>query len=297
MNGSAIMRAFANARPIAEEPVTEDENPNAEVLPDDIEPIPAAGSATGIVSNRSLQHVSSKAQRVRVLKWMRMTVDITDSEDHIVSKAVKAFLDIFRAERYQANLMKCGRWWKARHTLLSAFEHDHLTLSHTFVGARKRIELKARPGRGRKTTNWTAWLYPLIREEFERLRRSGLKFSPSILQMVAKSTLLNTPHPMFGPNTVLAGSTKPLIERITPRWVQQFQETQSIVHRTQTGKLQVSPVKIEFIEHSVAYHMGQLSWGFASGELNEDLMENMDETHFIVNMDNKKTLGFRGTKK
>ena len=39
--------------------------------------------------------------------------------------------------------------------------------------------------------------------------------------------------------------------------------------------------------------MGELSRGFESGELIEDLIENVDETHFIINMNNGKTLGFR----
>ena len=33
---------------------------------------------------------------------------------------------------------------------------------------------------------------------------------------------------------------------------------------------------------------------FQSGALNENFVENVDETHFVVNMDNGKTLGFRG---
>ena len=33
---------------------------------------------------------------------------------------------------------------------------------------------------------------------------------------------------------------------------------------------------------------------FDSGLFDENLMENIDETHFVVNMDNGRTLGFRG---
>lgn len=44
----------------------------------------------------------------------------------------------------------------------------------------------------------------------------------------------------------------------------------------------------------MAYHMGILARQFHSRELHEDLCKNMDETHFIVNMDNGRTLGFRG---
>lgn len=56
----------------------------------------------------------------------------------------------------------------------------------------------------------------------------------------------------------------------------------------------VCPAKIEFIERSIAYHLGILARGFRSGQLDENLQENIDETHFIVNMDNKRTLSFRG---
>ncbi|KAL3681117.1 hypothetical protein R1sor_024073 [Riccia sorocarpa] len=61
-----------------------------------------------------------------------------------------------------------------------------------------------------------------------------------------------------------------------------------------TGKLSCSPAKQEFIERYTAYHLGVLSRGFQSGELDENLQENIDKTHFVVNMDNGRTLGFRG---
>ena len=42
----------------------------------------------------------------------------------------------------------------------------------------------------------------------------------------------------------------------------------------------------------VAYHLGTLHYGFLSGEYNEDYNENLDETYFVINMDNGKTLEF-----
>lgn len=56
----------------------------------------------------------------------------------------------------------------------------------------------------------------------------------------------------------------------------------------------ISAVKQEFIYREVAYHLGQLHRGFRDGALNEDLVENMDETHFVFNVDNGHTLGFIG---
>jgi hypothetical protein len=43
-----------------------------------------------------------------------------------------------------------------------------------------------------------------------------------------------------------------------------------------------------------AYHLGVLQRGFQSGEFDENVMENIDEMHFVVNLDNGHTLGFRG---
>ena len=42
------------------------------------------------------------------------------------------------------------------------------------------------------------------------------------------------------------------------------------------------------------YHLGVLQRGFGSGILDENLMENVDKTHFVINLDNDHTLGFRG---
>lgn len=56
----------------------------------------------------------------------------------------------------------------------------------------------------------------------------------------------------------------------------------------------VNLAKTKFIEHSITYNIGVLAWAFCSGKLDENLQENINEMHFIVNMDNKRTLGFRG---
>ena len=67
-----------------------------------------------------------------------------------------------------------------------------------------------------------------------------------------------------------------------------------IVMRAQTGKLLTSPEQELRLEKAVAHHLGVLQRGFASGVFREENIENADETHFVFNMDNGKTLGFRG---
>ena len=68
----------------------------------------------------------------------------------------------------------------------------------------------------------------------------------------------------------------------------------NVVYHMQTGRLSWSPAKERHIRMLVAFHLGTLYQGFLSGEYNENYMENVDETHFLINVDNKKTLGFCG---
>lgn len=66
-------------------------------------------------------------------------------------------------------------------------------------------------------------IYPVIREDFQRLKSAGLKFSPKVLLLVAKNALPSTPHlTFFLLMSVLDNDDQPLINKITPRWVQQF---------------------------------------------------------------------------
>lgn len=54
----------------------------------------------------------------------------------------------------------------------------------------------------------------------------------------------------------------------------------------------VSPQKRIMIEKSLEFHLGVFQRGFKDGTFNEYTIENADETHFVVNFDNGKTLGF-----
>ncbi|KAE9161312.1 hypothetical protein PF002_g31668 [Phytophthora fragariae] len=69
-------------------------------------------------------------------------------------------------------------------------------------------------------------------------------------------------------------------------------EKHRIVLRSHTGKRQVSPEKQAQIEREVAALLGELKRDFESGKLDENVIENVDETHFVIDFDNGKTLGF-----
>ncbi|DAZ96857.1 TPA: hypothetical protein N0F65_008288 [Lagenidium giganteum] len=61
-----------------------------------------------------------------------------------------------------------------------------------------------------------------------------------------------------------------------------------------TGKKQVSGEKMRQIKEEVAIHLGVLQRGFDNGELNEDTIENINETHFMIDFHTRKALGFVG---
>ena len=46
------------------------------------------------------------------------------------------------------------------------------------------------------------------------------------------------------------------------------------------------------VEREVATHLGELRNMLTSGEVDENYLGNADETHFVINLDNGRTLGF-----
>lgn len=73
-----------------------------------------------------------------------------------------------------------------------------------------------------------------------------------------------------------------------------FRVEHRIVSHSQTGKVIDSPEKQENIEKEIAYHSGWPKRAFDLGELKADEVENADETHFLINMDNAENTGFEG---
>ena len=57
-----------------------------------------------------------------------------------------------------------------------------------------------------------------------------------------------------------------------------------------------SSSKQEYIKRFVVFHLGVLKHWFKLRKLDENLIENANETHFIINYNNKKTLGFESGK-
>lgn len=120
-----------------------------------------------------------------------------------------------------------------------------------------------------------------------------VKLSPSFLACASKALIDSAPP--FSPfSSSVSIRQIPIKDKISIRWIQTFMEVQNLVCRRQAGNKAASPEKQLFIDETVACHLGCMKRSFASGEINEDMVENTDATHFIFNMDNGRTIGFRG---
>lgn len=82
---------------------------------------------------------------------------------------------------------------------------------------------------------------------------------------------------------------------ITNRWVQKCCQRFQIVQRALSGKIKISPAKDCFIEREVVFDLPKLHDQFLADILDEENIENADETHFIIDMDSGKALGFKGS--
>ena len=217
-----------------------------------------------------------------------------EGRKHLFAKTVREFPILF-AGNYKANLENASTWWSKREALadLSIPGRRLGNLVGMASKGRRRLNVKAFAGRGRKRELWVADLYVALRSEFDRLHALDVKLSPSFLVCAAKH-LVDTADERCSFAAPVAAHKKAIRERITVRWVQNFMQVHDLVIRRQAGNLATSPAKKIYIEKTVAFHLGALKRGFDSGSLQDYMVENADETHFVFNMDNGRTIGFRG---
>lgn len=212
----------------------------------------------------------------------------------LFARTTRQFPKLFSGS-YKSNIAKASLWWRNRSEYFAL--RDGKARPGKLVGfaknGRLRHNMKSFGGRGRKRTVWAVALHDELLSEFERMRAASVKLSPAVLRHIAISIIHRAPPcSLFARGVVIDGV--PITSKISPRWIQNFMHCHNLVVRRQTGKLAVSPEKQLFIERSIAFHLGTMKRCFASGELNEDTIENADETHFVFNMDNGRTVGMRG---
>jgi hypothetical protein len=131
---------------------------------------------------------------------------------------------------------------------------------------------KATPGRVRKQGDWFSWLFGGLKENFNRLRKAGVKFSPKLLLVLAKDIIKESNDPEFTPSYVSDSKAVTVIDRIDYRWIQRFMEINDIVGRAQRCKLMVCAECMEHIYKEITYNIGVVAREFQSGALDENLV-------------------------
>ncbi|RHY32964.1 hypothetical protein DYB32_002074 [Aphanomyces invadans] len=179
------------------------------------------------VRKRSLQHVATHDDRLRVMTWMlaKEQTLLSESDSDGTSSAVKSdasstkmakvdrlclatqaiaeFPHLFRGSA-QANYMKASRWWK------ESREYIYGTA--------------ARTGRGRKTNAWTLWLQEELKATLEMERSTTTTWHNKDLLVMAKSILDNSTHPEFNKDYIVPQRNCALGDLVNLRWVQNFKE-------------------------------------------------------------------------
>jgi hypothetical protein len=229
-----------------------------------------------------------------IIAWMIEDEAVHGARD-LPTRTVLVFPEHFRAHQ-KANLVCTARWWALRDTYFNALDDAmpiFISSSQSRLGNRKRGLIKAATGRGQKRSDWMLWLYPRVLEAFDTYRKAGIKFSSKLLIELILSILI-AEDSIYHAQSRDPKDDRLLTQKITHCWMQQFMDMYNIVLLSQRSNLSYSPEKERQIEMNTAYHLGVLQRRFQFGVFNENLMENLDETHVTVNMDNSRTLEFRG---
>ncbi|KAE9104525.1 hypothetical protein PF007_g14021 [Phytophthora fragariae] len=209
------------------------------------------------------------ADKDRCVQWMECDV-LDNGEKGLFGRTVDHFPSLFRSADRRVNMNKARDWWKKRSALQLALEDGRQhKYARSAMGGRHQLVLKAISGCGRKLDAHWDWLYPQLLQEFERLRRAGLKLSSRLLIDMATTMIEDSPHEVFNKATGLVLK----------------------------DKKQVSDVKMAQIEQSVTHHLGTLKRMFDDEVLDPSQQFNMDESHFVIDLDDSKTLDFRGADK
>ena len=144
--------------------------------------------------------------------------------------------------------MRALRIWRERETIVTYCagrrkrgDPGMVSVSTVTRKGLKRVATKVKDGRGRKRTAWVVALRNDLVEEFERLRKIGIKFSAKTLRSMAKDLIRNSDSGAYYAAMLSGRPEKPIVDLITARWIQGSMYRYNIVGRSQSGKLQISP--------------------------------------------------------
>ena len=118
----------------------------------------------------------------------------------------------------QANHTKATRWWKTRDKVGEYGGTNPKSISAVVPSVRKRVNLKAVAGRGRRHSEWVSYLYVELLSEFMRLNAAGVKFSPALCGQLARTVMNDAP--LYNSNFIDPFDDKTFVNKIKTGWVQ-----------------------------------------------------------------------------
>ena len=246
-------------------------------------------------AKKATKYVFPIATRAKIVAWMERTA-VSTGERHISSRAFRNFPPFFRGFS-NANIARAMRLWKFHADYYDSdgtvmYRGRALSVTRNTASGLKRVYLKANADRGRKRLPWMSSLHEELRSEFDRLRKLGVKFNLVSLRSLALQIVANSTSDDYSANMIHPRSNRPTIEHINSRFVRSFADLFRIVSRAHKWKHRMSPQQELQIEKEVPIHLGVMKIRFESNLVNEKDVENMDETHFVINVGNGRTLGF-----
>lgn len=102
--------------------------------------------------------------------------------------------------------------------------------------------------------------------------------------------LRNNKSDAYSYNMVDLATDVQLHEKIDQQRIQGFTDRFRIACRSLTGSRYLAPANLEEVEMNVAAHLGKISGKLSFRLWDEQGVENADETHFLINVYNRKTL-------
>ena len=94
------------------------------------------------------------------------------------------------------------------------------SISAVVPSVRKRVNLKAVAGRGRRRSECVSYLCVELLSEFMRLKAAGVKLSPVLIGTLSRTVMKYAL--LYNSNFIDPFNDKPIVDKIKTRWVQQF---------------------------------------------------------------------------
>ena len=190
-----------------------------------------------------------------------------------------------------------SKWYVNRTSFLHAQqtpENKRLSVSSRTVNGvvAKRIAVNSFYGRGKRRHDWVEFLHAVLLCEFERYVAADVQLSRASLRDVSLH-VIHEEDSLFGTKHLDNTSNMPIVNHVTMKFFDCSMSRFIIVIRKQSGLLSRSASRVQFIHKQVGYHLAEMKRRFDTG-MDQNMVENMDETHFLFDLHNCETLGFLG---